>query len=185
MRRDFKSVLKPSAQMFQLCEPAKHFESTLTSGLTKIYQSLSLPMEIKACTYLLDVYGLRITEVLNITNHDIDLHGRIKIKGLKGSSNRIITGGHYEAYFINCKNKNIHPFTIYDRFFYYRLFKKMGIFISFCNYAKRAVTHACRHQFIAEMQQSGSDILDAQKYIGHKSVKSTEHYVKKCSSRKN
>jgi len=112
MRRDFKSVLKPSAQMFQLCEPAKHFESTLTSGLTKIYQSLSLPMEIKACTYLLDVYGLRITEVLNITNHDIDLHGRIKIKGLKGSSNRIITGGHYEAYFINCKNKNIHPFTI-------------------------------------------------------------------------
>jgi site-specific recombinase XerD len=44
---------------------------------------------------------------------------------------------------------------------------------------KSAVTHVFRHNFVSDLANSGNDTENIKQFIGHKSIKSTEHYVNK------
>jgi uncharacterized protein YabE (DUF348 family) len=100
-------------------------------------------------------------------------------QGLKNSYNRIIDEFPYYDSFVGHILKWGKIELIYSRFYYYRLFLKCGVSLSIEGNAKKSVTHAGRHLQSRILQESGIDIEENKRYIGHKSVKSTEKYAKK------
>jgi site-specific recombinase XerD len=152
---------------------------TYSQALTLIMERKNVDTTDAALIELLLIGGLRISEALSITIFNITGDGRIKIAGLKGSNTRIVSPMLYVSYFLYCKKVKRDPFEGRSRFYYYRLFKKLGLVKYFGEYRRSAVTHSIRHQVIADLYKNGATMQEIQQFIGHKSIKSTEHYAVK------
>lgn len=120
--------------------------------------------------------GCRISEILNIRPYDIAINGSIRIKGLKGSSNRIISPGEFTEYFIKCKKLGVFPFDGINRKYVWSVFKKFGIYVNVDSSGKKAVTHALRHIMVSSQRISGTETDTIGEFIGHKNRKNTENY---------
>ncbi|MDV7402936.1 hypothetical protein RZS08_66545, partial [Arthrospira platensis SPKY1] len=62
------------------------------------------PRIISAVVELLVLHGLRISEVLRIKGEDISERGYIKIKGSKGSYDRIVYGPVHKDFWLSMRN---------------------------------------------------------------------------------
>jgi site-specific recombinase XerD len=120
--------------------------------------------------------GLRISEALNIAPHHVLSNRKIKIIGLKGSRNRIISVTQYWGYWESYKRQSCCINQVYNRFFFYRLFKKHGLSMDLVNSNRKAVTHSFRHAYIKQLKAEGIATELTAAEIGHKSTKSTQHY---------
>jgi integrase len=124
------------------------------------------------------MYGLRISEVLNIRHCHIDRRNNIKVFGAKGSENRIINvAGIYNDLRVVSSSTRL-LFDYYNRFFIYRCYKKLGFVYEHGKGLKCSVTHAPRHLLLKSLESITDDIEEKARFIGHKSTKSTQHYVK-------
>lgn len=125
------------------------------------------------------IYGIRVSEALNITNEDIDNNGFIFIKGKKGSENRIIYLKEILPYKTNKPHlRKAKVFTIsYKQ--YYRVCRKYNIVIPITKGRKRdIVTHAYRHNRIKDIfELAKNNLKDTKRFTGQKHNKSTLHYI--------
>ncbi len=177
------SVLKPSAQLTGLCVAGNL--SALNKILIRVMASANTQVGIyeKAVIELQFLYGLRISEVLGIKWQDILFNGSINIKGLKGSESRLVYPVQYRDFWINFHNSKSTIGSSYNRFYFYRIFKKFGIYSIMVGNSKASVTHYLRYMFVQQLKNSGKTKEQIQQIIGHKSIKSTLHYISKLNEK--
>lgn len=176
-KRPNNSVLSPSAQITALCElPGVN---DLVANITRLLAAgnNSLTSYEKAILELQFLYGLRISEVLNITYSDIKYNGSILVKGLKGSNDRIVVPVKFMVYWINFKKHKLVISKSFNRFYFYRLYKKKGVYDSLFSKSNKSVTHIMRYNYIIQLIKTGENIEQIQQLIGHKSINSTIYYV--------
>lgn len=126
---------------------------------------------------LLLTNGCRIGEALAVREGDILTGNSVHIRGEKGSGDRV------------CFLSVVHGLdTLKDiavrlngpgvnRWYIYRVAKKLGIYGKLIGKRRNAVTHLGRHHFVSSLANHGVDTVTIQKVIGHKSVKSTQYYL--------
>lgn len=128
---------------------------------------------------LLHYFGLRISEVLNINNTDVLEGCLIRVRTLKGGTNRLISGAIYPNYWLKVKQFGLSDHTLRGRFYYYRLFKRLGLHSQFVGNSKQSVTHSFRHHFVLRLLKDGVEYEEIKTIIGHNNVKNTKIYGKK------
>lgn len=172
------AVSIPTAQTTKLCVPSTKVN---TSENRLQYQEILLKNQYPTLyiVYLLQKkYSLRITEVLSIKHQNITKKGNALVLGCKGSCNKFIDLDEAKDYFIDCKKRSFNPFLLYDRYFVYRVYKKLGINSEYAYGSKVAVTHGFRYAKAQEIKEIDETLDTAQLVLGHKSQNSTKHYVK-------
>lgn len=184
MKSRSKSEESPSAHNAILCEPVNTWEKIRWSYISAVRATAMVSALDKAVLLLLLEHGVRITEVLRIKQHDMLGHGRLLIRGIKRSNDRVLNGvSYYEAIesFLIC-------FTsvgeIFSRFYYYRLCLRLGIKFENSASVKLSVTHAGRHLFAESLNAQSVELATISRSMGHKTTKSTMSYVKQSENKK-
>jgi integrase len=179
VQREVKSATSPRAQsvtLLQLNSPSTadnfdvHAFVSSQKGLQKIDQVV---IELMA------LWGLRVSEVLNITCSDVSKSGNIRIKALKGSNFRIVRSSMFAEWWINADSSLLPISTVYSRFYFYRLFKRIGLYGKFGSNDNNSVTHYFRHLQGLDVQNSFNDWALTASALGHKNEKSTIYYGQK------
>lgn len=137
-----KTVARSVTPTIDLCD-----DHTSTIALDKdtsppIKQLRNISMILYYIAHLQFVYGLRISEVLNIQHHHISRQGFVLIKSRKGSQDRIVFAGDALDYFDRCKANKVDPFKNFNRYFVYRQYKKVGLISFQTSSSKDSVTHS-------------------------------------------
>jgi len=171
--------LGSSTQNDTSCWPRSRDNSELMSIRNKVIQDRGISELDKAVIMLLLEHGLRISEVLRLELNDFIGSSKILVHSLKNSQNRIITN----AYGHLVLKKHVEQWGcigfIFSRFYYYRLLSKIGCSFQFGSNSKHSVTHAGRHLVSLELSQGNVNLSDLQAFLGHKSIKSTERYIRR------
>lgn len=134
-------------------------------------------MYLYAIAYLQFTSGCRVSEILAITASCISDNHTIYIKGLKGSYSRFINAGVVGEFMLKLRKRDGYVFSHYNRFSVYRAYKRYNILYVLVNKQRNAVTHAMRHLFIKQAVLLSSSLHDVKQLVGHKELKSTEHYA--------
>jgi len=179
-----KSVSSPLAPIAELCEDWNEVIVPIDVSSLLSNSKSDLTSFDRAVLELQFLYGLRISEVLNITPSDISPQGLIKIRGLKGSESRIIYAVMFKAFWQLMRVNNWMIPKSYNRFYFYRLYKKKGIYEVFGNNSKKSVTHFLRYNYLLSLLQQNMKIEEIQLILGHKSIRSTIHYVENLKATK-
>lgn len=166
------------------CNVANSWEMVRWSYITAVRAASTVTALDKAVLLLLLEHGVRITEILRIQRQDLLGHGRVLIRGIKRSNDRLLYGvSYYEAL-----EHWLIAFTsigeIFSRFYYYRLCVSLGIKFENGGSKKLSVTHAGRHLFAESLSAQSIELATISRSMGHKSTKSTESYVKQSEKQK-
>ena len=172
-----KSATKLSAQSRGLCSSL----NPAIDDIFKEYNKYNIRNDLidieKAVIELLMLNGLRISEVLNIKPTDVLSNGFISIKGLKNSKDRLVRPVFYGSKWRN-NFTGLLPLKIYySRYYFYRLFKKIGIYAKYGNNVYNSLTHYFRHEIVISMRNSGVDDRAISDFLGHKSMDSLKYYT--------
>ncbi len=178
--RGVKPVPNPSAQTTSPLHGNSKQLADVTALLSNLLCNDVVPEPVKAVAALMFEHGLRISEVLRIEKKDISPSGHIRIKGLKGSHSRVVLAGTLRTFWTNSPDYMFPIGDTYSRFYFYRWFRKMGVYKIFGDNKKYSVTHLFRHALALQFKEDFNDTQLTQKYLGHKNIKSTEHYEKKA-----
>ena len=141
--------------------------------------SNTLPRVLLAVIELQLFYGLRISECLNITTSDVSSTGHIRVRGSKGSNDRIVIPYRFSSFWQNEAKALLPLVNVYSRFWFYRQYKSLGLYAIFGNSRVHSVTHLFRHLNILSLKENFNETDLTRKFIGHKSIKSTMHYERK------
>ena len=174
-----KSVPTPSAQTTTPCaqgSPDALQGFDVAEFLTK---ASGLSVTEKAVIELMAIGGLRISEVLNICPADISRSGNIRIRSLKGSAFRVIQPFIFKEFWLSGGNGLLPLSSVFSRYYFYRLFRKYGLYATFGNNQHRSVTHYFRHLKGLDIQESFEDWNLTASVLGHKNINSTQYYGKK------
>lgn len=173
------AVSTPSAQNTTLCAQTIPQFNAIDSKIITCMSLTSLSDLDKIVIDLLYTNGLRISEVLQIHSNNIDARGNVFIKGLKGSNDRLAQVTYMRTQLLSLRSAGCHLFEYSSRFYYYRLFKKLGLYITYGKNENNAVTHSLRHAYIYSVQSLANNINSTASIVGHKNSKSTVHYYSK------
>jgi integrase len=121
--------------------------------------------------------GLRVSELLGVLASDVDSLGRLKVKGSKGSLDRVVDSGEHKEFVLTFARNGATFWATWSRWFIYREYKKYGIGLDIEGNERRAVTHALRHLSVKLLNEQKGVITHAKQLLGHKSENSTKHYV--------
>lgn len=172
-------VLKPTALIATQCEAGKDTDKDVTALLEVIGAIKNVDSRVHSLALFLLDSSCRVSEALGLQPHNIDKLYRVKIVEKKTKSTRIIHT-HYSREIIEyMRASNINVWSELNRFYVYRVFKKVGLFGTFGTNKRASVTHSIRHESALIAQNQGFSETDTQKIIGHKSVNSTLHYLRK------
>lgn len=178
IQEGFKKEQEGSAQSNTLCGQVKDGNDAIMKLVAEVLENNSIDIVVRSIIEVLAVNGCRISEVLAIKSTDILGDNTIRIRGLKGSSDRVVFVFKSANYITECKKNGISPFAQISRFQVYRELKKLGIYEVFGNNINASTTHIFRHLYVKKLLASGVRIEDVQKIIGHKSVENTKIYAK-------
>jgi len=178
-KQGLNSASTPSAQYTRMLQPGPDKDSTLVALVWDAIVNQALPIMVRAVLELLFVHGCRLSEILNITHSDVTKNGIIRIKGLKGSGNRVIRPVLYMDFWQGKDGVPLPLVSVYSRFYFYRLFKKLGIVYTFEKGGKKAVTHACRFLLAHGAKEFGESGTLTKAALNHKSINSSLHYEKR------
>lgn len=174
-----KSVVTVSAQNNKLLYSGNNmFTSVISTGRAFVLNEKHFIID-RIVILLLMAYGLRISEVLSIRESDIKPSGTIFIRGKKGSNDRLVSGLQFSEWLFKHRVSFVSLLQHRNRWFYYRLFKRLGIYKTMTGNKNASVTHLFRYQFIHEMQEATGNIDSTQNIVGHRLVKNTKRYEKK------
>lgn len=143
----------------------------------------------KAMLELMYSTGIRISELINIKTHDLNINNcTLKVMG-KGSKERIIPVGDialkylkiyiddYRTYFIR-KNTDYlflnSRGTIMTRQAFFKIVKKIA---QEKNIKTEFSPHTLRHSFATHMLENGADLRIIQELLGHSSLSTTQIYT--------
>jgi site-specific recombinase XerD len=129
-------------------------------------------------------HGARISEVLRLKGSDILPNQQMRLKGLKGSNDRIVSTSlfsHELLPFVNCASP---VFFGIDRFYIYRIMRKANIGCSGHSKTKNRITHSLRANYINELFENMQDVDSVAQIIGHKNSNNTIIYLNKDNEKK-
>ena len=171
----------------------KHLPNTLTIEevdlLLDIKLDTSFDYRNKAMLELLYGTGIRVSELVNLTIHSIDLENSIVRLSGKGNKERIIPLGDYTIHYLN-EYLKVRP----------ELFKKGNTDDLFLNNHGRRITrqgffkllkklleekglntnispHSLRHSFATHLLSGGADLRSIQMLLGHSDIATTKIYT--------
>lgn len=123
--------------------------------------------------------GFRVSEVLKMKPSQIINTTDLYIESDKGSRAKRVHVPELEEFLTKWKMFGLTPFKGISRFQVYRMYKRLGLVV--CNGVGKndSVTHSMRKLYIKESHNSSNNIKVTRDIAGHKSTKSTEHYVGK------
>lgn len=121
--------------------------------------------------------GLRISSLLMIDYNCISSNLVITIRQKKGSNTIYAQPIYYREVWRDIYKNKLTPFALYDRFFFYRLFKRYDLVLKNGTGRNDSVTHAPRKYLANELYSAENDIQVAKDALGHKSVSSTKYYI--------
>lgn len=174
-----RSVLTPGTPLACPSAPASNVLSGFYENCFVFFEKSDYPQDLKALLFLMMSEGLRVTEALNILPSDVTKSGKIRVKGIKGSSDRLLTISNYKDFWQSYRRGKLSFRDVYDRFFIYRICKKNGLMLGISGSNKSAVTHSFRYAYLKQLQAEGVELTLSSKAIGHKSVNTTKGYVSK------
>jgi hypothetical protein len=85
----------------------------------------------------------------------------------------------FAEWWINADSSLLPISTVYSRFYFYRLFKRIGLYGKFGSNDNNSVTHYFRHLQGLDVQNSFNDWALTASALGHKNEKSTIYYGQK------
>lgn len=145
----------------------------------------------KAALELIYATGMRVSEIINLTNENLNLEvGFIKCKG-KGQKERIIPLGKYAAEAIKRYLNKVRPVLLKknkpsDYLFITRLGKKMSRqtfwkmikrYLKETRIKKDVSPHTLRHSFATHLLERGADLRTLQEMLGHANIATTQIYT--------
>lgn len=176
MAKQYKSVLNTSAHSHIPCVDVGQYNERDLS-LEFINMALTRYSIIEAIMIdLLLSNGCRISEALSVESSNILDSKTVWVKGSKGSCDRILHLCYTSFPFEFIRGNTGRLFFGRDRFYFYRVFKNLGINERITGNRNRAVTHLPRHMFVDSVRTAGMESEMIAKNLGHKSVKSTKWY---------
>jgi site-specific recombinase XerD len=147
------------------------YNNLLSSKSLSLFDSLAIDLLLSG--------GIRISELLQIRYNDITALGQVRIHALKGSSDRLISSMYHAEMLIKYRHLNGFLFEGYSRWYFHRLFVKLGFYQLNNGSNKRVTTHIFRHHLVTDLQNQFNQIELTQSTIGHKRQSSTEWYINK------
>ena len=173
-----KSVSTPTAQNNKLCVDRSMVEASSFQDSRMKALNQNEPLHIRVIISMLQLYGLRISEVLSLKASNITFVGKVIIKGAKGSADRLVVIPEYSKFFIDIRNSGYNPFVNVNRFIVYRILKKYSLVSQSTYGSKNAVCHQFRYQFAKSINDVTGSVDETAHFIGHKKSSSTSHYLK-------
>lgn len=172
-----ESVLSPSAQYGTLCVGVSDSGTLLTNVYSLLYNNQELSLCDKAVIECQMLSGARISQVLQIKPTDITDNAVIRIPSSKGSNAIVYTPVIYRQYWLDVKRLKSVIAQYRDRFYYYRLYRKYGIYSLIIGNVNTSVTHSLRHALMQETEKLDITPVERAAKIGHKSIKSQDNYL--------
>lgn len=173
------SVLRPSNPASRPCDLHYKDEALHNAMLMQIDRKENQLSVVHAVAGLMLRYGLRISEAISIKGTDVDSDLQVYVKGRKGSDDRYCQIVDCVKFWLMFKGRQEAIGDVFSRYFFYREFKKRGWEIRHGDGGPGSVTHAMRHMHIRKLSAKLNNTEEVRKLIGHKNIKSTEHYVRK------
>lgn len=133
--------------------------------------------ELGLLYYMLVVSGCRVSELLSLSFSDVINYHQVIIRGKKGSNSREFSVLPYVDYFKLYRGSPLLIFRAFNYAFVRRAFIRHNIGFVDKNSKNKKITHAPRHQKISQLYKSINELSVVQEVIGHKSQKSTAHYL--------
>lgn len=134
--------------------------------------------------------GMRVTEVVSLRLEDVDLENNILICPGKDEQNRELPFDQHTKSILANYMENGRPFLVKDKnetamFLNHRgqQLTRQGLWLIIKAYAKAAnlsvavTPHTLRHSFAAHKLNSGSDLQEVQKLLGHANISTTQIYT--------
>ena len=160
-------------------------ELLLDVPLTNAYQYRN-----KAMLELMYASGLRITELISLHVHDVNLEMQtVRVLG-KGSKERLVPIGDYATYYLQLYIKDYRPLLRkrhdtdilflssrgdrMSRQAFFKIIKQLGV-------QKQIKTdfspHTLRHSFATHLLENGADLRSIQELLGHSDIATTQIYT--------
>jgi len=108
-------------------------------------------------------------------NDNFIVHGR------KGSSDRLVTLPELAFELRRARDIDYRPFACISRYTVLRQLKAVGIYYKDESMNKARISHLFRFRFLEMVNKHDLKADSIRKIIGHKSVKSTNHYLTKIN----
>ena len=177
IKQGIDAVLSPSAQYAIQCEPGSELAKAVKAIYTLLLRNTEVSRTDKAVIELQLISGCRIGSVLRITPNDVSEFGQVRIPPEKGCQSVIVTPQLYRDVWLGIRKQGLILSQYRDRFYFYRLYKKYGIYATIEGNTNSSVTHVMRHAAISGTE--GFDINERERanYAGQKSTKSQESYL--------
>lgn len=146
-------------------------------NILHLMETADIPLAVRAFVSLHYYSGARISDLLAVDFTCISRNLNISILQGKQSQALTVQPVHYRDFWIRVRDNELKPMELYNRFYFYRIYKRFGIVISRRKGKNNLVTHAFRKLLADDMQQLDGNIKRAQGALGHRSVNSTKHYT--------
>jgi len=176
---DINAVLNSTAQPTKLCGVVSNDCRSSRDNILDMLRNNNIDKRIRFVIMLQFDYGLRISEILHLDKSNFLGNNKILIKGLKRSYDRlIICNDEFNIY--NYYSRLVYKIgDLYSRFFFYRLYRRLGIvFVTGAN-CNNSVTHSLRVNFVKSLVSSTNDMSFVMNEIGHKNINNTMIYANK------
>lgn len=141
-------------------------------------KSANIPAIEKWLICLLVRNGLRISEITHCQNIKLIDNHTVSVWQPKVKEKRICQVIDYLEIMPHIFTGNNLTDWNRNRWYYYRLFDRLGISEQLVGHQNRSVTHLPRHQRANEVYNNTLDISLAAKSLGHRGLKSIKYYVK-------
>lgn len=136
-----------------------------------------LPIELLAYISLHAQSGCRISDLLAIDFSCISPQLNISILQGKGSQALVVQPYVYREFWAQVRDLQTQPMRYYNRFYFYRLYRKYGIVFSKGGNKNSFVTHAFRKALAEDIYSIDRKKERVQGALGHRSHKSSDHYI--------
>jgi len=166
------------AQTATLCDPGYQLTSAITTQLAVLMNRNDLTQADKAVIEMSLLGGLRISSILRLQGKNVLNDLSCCVLQDKGSSTVIFHSVYCRDFWRMTKDYNLVPFDGLSRYYYYRLFIKLGLNKRFEGNINHSVTHLGRHIKGLVYKSQKMTEIEKQRLLGHKNIKNLQYYEK-------
>jgi integrase len=171
------SVLQSSAQSTSSCAALTSLEALANSVYALLVHNSEIAELDKAVIEIQLLSGCRIGSVLMITGSDVSSIGQVRIPPEKGGKSVIVTPVLTRSFWQRFRSVPMSIGQERNRFYYYRLYRKYGVYALVEGNTNFSVTHSLRHASIASTESLNLTSRERANYAGQSSVTSQNSYL--------
>jgi integrase len=177
------SVLTVSAKFVNILQRNTPATAETMNPNFGIHQINSLCYPYNLIALLLQRGAARISEVLSIKPHQINMDGSVTILAAKKGRAYRVYVPEFTQQLLKAKTLGLPLFRGYNYWSVYRMFLKNGISVKLSDHKNLAVTHQFRHEAADQVRNSEFSDEVVSDILHHKSLSSQKSYGNKTKSR--